>query len=1609
MIIVPLILSVLGAFGSASPDNHPPIAVDDSYSIHNPGYIGSFDTNDSDPDGDSLRFSILTQPAHGTLQFDIPEPTPRPWYTPATGFSGTDSLVYQICDPSNACATATVTINVVNQAPIAADDSYSLHNPGYIGSFDSNDRDPDGDGLRFSIVTPPAHGTLLFDLPEPTPRPWYTPDTGYAGPDSLVYRICDAFNACASATVAINVTNQTPIAGNDNYDVSGPGYIGPFDLNDRDPDGDGLTFAIVTGPSHGALAFDGGVPGPRPMYTPETGYAGLDTLSYKICDRFNACATATVTLKILVKDGAQDYGTTSCEKAVAQPINVTNGNMYLQETDYQLPGAGPTTNITRTYNSLSQSVGLFGRGWSSDYDESIKIYSGTYVRWFRADGQATNFTRSSASGPFLPVEGDFHGSLAQNGDGTFAATFLDGSIHRFTSAGKLLSLVDTNGNQTTLNYTNGKLASITDPFARVVTATTDTSGRVLTLTDSIGKFATYVYGPAGEMLSVTYADNSKFQFSYTGSPTVLASVTDALGNILESHTYDAQGRALTSEKQGGVERVTLTYVDETETDVTDALGHLSKYFVDKTRGRNIVTQIQGLCSCGSGSHTQTWTYDNQLNVTSHTNALGQTSTYVYDANGNKVSATGVLGTSSFTYNQLGEVLTATDAMGGVTTNTYDAAGHLLSATNALNNTTTFTYDARGELLTMTSARGKVTTLAYDTKGNVSQTTDALANVTKFGYDARGRVISATDALNNVTTYSYDLAGRLNKITRADASIITFTYDLAGRRTKVTDALGNITSFAYDGAYRLTGQTDALTKSVSYSYDLMSNLIATTDQLGHTTSVTYDEFNRPKTITYPPAVAGGARLQETTEYDALGNVTKRTDTAGRVTTLEYDDANRVVKITDPALQVTQYEYNARSNVTAVIDALSQRYAFDYDALGRVISTTRAGLQMTYAYDAVGNPIRRTDYNNMLTLYTYDTLNRLTKITYPDASVVSYAYDKLSQMTTATNINGTVSFAYDKVHRVTSTTDVWGQAINYTYDGNDRRMQMSFGKTKFAAYAYDAVNRLTKITDNSNKITSYTYDAAGNALSRTLPNGVVTNYSYDGLDRLTRLKDAKGTSIIADNQYSYNSAGEIMQNIDQSGVHAYGYDAVDRLTSASYPATGNEAYAYDAVGNRTSSHRSANYGYQPFNRLTSTDTASYLYDNNGNLTSKSTGTGTTQFQWDYENRLTQVVTPSSGSATYKYDALGRRIQRAPSNGASANFTYDDQDVVRDKNSDGTTVDYLNGPGVDNKIWQKGATQYYFSQDHLGSTTALTNTSGVLVERETYDAYGNSNASANTRYGYTGRERDSLTGLMYYRARWYDAQVGRFISEDPIGLSGGMNQFAYVHSNPQNSTDPSGLFDIDVHYYLTYYLARHCFSDSEARQIAEGDQRSDEDEDKLPGLGYTPSVGPGGGIDFNDWRQQRANIDFHAFGTPAQNAKRANQLYREAVHSGDLFGFGTYLHFLQDEFSHVGFVGNPTTGHVSRGNRVDHTNYDVEWTMEMAHATWDKMKQFGRNRGCNCKGDMTDPDWKTVRDFADLGYNQSSRGGRFVDFWRHVSDDQLRRKIQILDLPWRSQTGR
>src|SRR5207253_5057890 len=120
-------------------------------------------------------------------------------------------------------------------------------------------------------------------------------------------------------------------------------------------------------------------------------------------------------------------------------------------------------------------------------------------------------------------------------------------------------------------------------------------------------------------------------------------------------------------------------------------------------------------------------------------------------------------------------------------------------------------------------------------------------------------------------------------------------------------------------------------------------------------------------------------------------------------------------------------------------------------------------------------------------------------------------------------------------------------------------------------------------------------------------------------------------------------------------------------------------------------------------------------------------------------------------------------------------------------------FNGPGIDNHLRQTAATTgiSYFLPDHLGSISALTDASGSVVEQSSYDSFGLSAGSARTRYGYTGRERDQDTGMLYYRARFYDSQIGRFISEDPK-LFGGkdVNLYAYLRNNPTNFIDPTGL---------------------------------------------------------------------------------------------------------------------------------------------------------------------------------------------------------------------------
>lgn len=318
---------------------------------------------------------------------------------------------------------------------------------------------------------------------------------------------------------------------------------------------------------------------------------------------------------------------------------------------------------------------------------------------------------------------------------------------------------------------------------------------------------------------------------------------------------------------------------------------------------------------------------------------------------------------------------------------------------------------------------------------------------------------------------------------------------------------------------------------------------------------------------------------------------------------------------------------------------------------------------------------------------------------------------------------------------------------------------------------------------------------------------TAYAYDNADRLTSLVHRKGTDTIASLAYAYDKVGNRTKMTEQDGDHNYTYDALYQLIRATHPQPANptETFTYDPVGNRITSHLSSSYIYDAGNRLLEDDSFSYSYDDNGNLIQRQDkGSGeVTKYSYDYEDRLIKIeVFPSASSpnptstSTYRYDGFGRRIEKNV-DGVVTCYLYDGEDILYELDDSNTILArYTHGPGIDEPlIMEREGVNYYYHEDGLGGITHLTDADGAIAQSYVYDSFGNIIAQSGTvanPYTYTAREYDPESGLYYYRARYYDANIGRFLQTDPIGFaSGDVNLYRYVRNNPINFLDPMGLF--------------------------------------------------------------------------------------------------------------------------------------------------------------------------------------------------------------------------
>ena len=440
-------------------------------------------------------------------------------------------------------------------------------------------------------------------------------------------------------------------------------------------------------------------------------------------------------------------------------------------------------------------------------------------------------------------------------------------------------------------------------------------------------------------------------------------------------------------------------------------------------------------------------------------------------------------------------------------------------------------------------------------------------------------------------------------------------------------------------------------------------------------------------------------------------------------------------------------------------------------------------------------------------TYNALNRLGSISYNGVQKWTYGYDAIGNVTTINNIaTGTITTnTYDENNRLTNVAQGGSNSFAYTYDdnGNVTALTATAGAaTRTTTNSYNGLDQLTALARNSANVAKYVYDERGNVTSIKFADNTYSSFEYDAMSRLTLVKNYNSAATVQDSYaYTYDANGNRTSVTSTAGTINYQYDELNRQTQETLLDGTTIDYVYDAVGNRTSKtvtnggQTVTNYTYNDGNELTAVGGQAYTYDANGNLTSNGTNT----FVYNEINQLIQVK-DSGGTviASYTYDDQGKRIN-ATASGSTTYYHYSGDKVIYTTDANNNIIaDYTyDSQGNPATMTYNGTTYYYQINGH-GDVMYLTNGSGNVAAQYTYDAWGNilsqsgSMASINP-YKYAGYTYDENTGLYYLMARYYDADVGRFLTRDtfqgfknePLGL----NYYAYCINNPVIFIDSDG----------------------------------------------------------------------------------------------------------------------------------------------------------------------------------------------------------------------------
>ncbi|WP_284117649.1 putative T7SS-secreted protein, partial [Streptomyces fragilis] len=1030
------------------------------------------------------------------------------------------------------------------------------------------------------------------------------------------------------------------------------------------------------------------------------------------------------------------------------PVDLASGRMFLPQTDVELPGILPLV-FTRRTESGNATGRFLGPSWTSTVDEHLQIDAIGVVH-VTADGLLITYPHPIPGSPTRPESGTARTLLERHGDGDYTLTDPDtGLVRRFTAphdaepgedgTAWLASLTDRNGHTVTVDRTDDglPLGLVHSGGYHIKLALAD--GRITALTlAGAGEggadlpLMSYGYDQDGNLTAVTKPSGATTTFLYDDRRRVTAWIDS--NNSRYDYTYDDQDRVVSAGGEAGHFRLSLAYsqpdpdTGDRTTTLTTAEGHATRHLID--------SRCQVVATTDPLGRTTRYVRDGQGSLRTLTDPLGRTTAYTHDEQGR---TTGVL------YPDGSEVRLVLDRSGMPTEvrgpdgahwlQTYDARGNLLEVADPAGYTVRYEYDAQGRPTTLTDELGAVTEVRCNDAGLPVQVTDPMGARTVMERDAMGRVVRITDPVGAVTLLEWTPNGELARRVAPDGSVESWTYDGEGNRLTHTDQVGAVTRFEYTHFDLLAARTHPDGTRHEFTHDGILRLVQVADPMGR---------------------------RWTYEYDAAGRLVSETDFDGRTVTRRHDAAGQLIARTD---------------------ALGNTVEYSYDVMGQMSAKTVSG---------------------RVTRYEYDRAGRLIRAAAPDSELIR-RYDRRGLLRTEV---------------------VDGRAVDHSYDAAGRRTRRVTPSGQVTTYRYDAAGRPVRLTAGAHDI-AFSHDLAGREVERAFGAALTVSSVWDEVGRLRGQHVTVSGRILNSRAYSYRPDGHLTAVHDRlAGARTFDLDVAGRVTRVSAEGW-DEKYAYDEAGNQAAASWPASHPGQEATgpreytgtRITRAGSVHYEHDGLGRVTLRrrtrlSRKPDNWRYVWDAENRLTSLTTPDGSRWRYTYDPLGRRTakQLLASDGESVveqiTFVWDGLTLCEQQ----ATSPQLPHPVV--LTWdhhgsqpvaqterrvaagsQREIDRRFFAMvtDIVGAPSELVDEQGRIAWRTRSSLWGTTAWSANgstyTPLRFPGQYFDPESGLHYNLFRYYEPEVGRYLTPDPLGLGPGPNPLTYV-KNPLRWIDPLGL---------------------------------------------------------------------------------------------------------------------------------------------------------------------------------------------------------------------------